>query len=328
MAEAADRSETARFVAGRRGISRVSDIALAANPSPLTGPRRAVLTSLAIVGVGLVILGTYPFEGVVWSEAGLGRLRIDVPDWVVAVAAVSMFAAAVLIVIVLARLRRHAPPLPSPETLWDRIRRAVTFVATLALIVLLVHYGRDFLRRLQERIAELQFGQGLGEIDVEAIPDSVLSPLASDLVSILILLVAMATLAGAGWIAYAVRFGGIEAPDAADGTPAELAAAVEESLDDLGNGGEPRQAIIRCYARFELALAKVRLPRRPWQTATEFMHSVLRSMPLPAEQVSGLTSLFELAKFSDHVLGEAERDEAWQALSAIKASLDSRQPHA
>jgi hypothetical protein len=35
-----------------------------------------------------------------------------------------------------------------------------------------------------------------------------------------------------------------------------------------------------------------------------------------------------LAKFSDHVLGEAERDEAWQALSAIKASLDSRQPHA
>ena len=87
-----------------------------------------------------------------------------------------------------------------------------------------------------------------------------------------------------------------------------LAAAVDESLDDLGGEVDARLAIIRCYRRFEHVLASSRFPRAPWQTPLEFMRDALARLPLPPVAVERLTRLFERARFSNEPLALADRD--------------------
>ena len=99
---------------------------------------------------------------------------------------------------------------------------------------------------------------------------------------------------------------------------APLGTAVDESLEDLRAEGDPRRAIVRCYARFERAAADSGLERRPWLTPTEFMREVLARLSLPRAAVPTLTGLFELARFSHHPLGPAERDRAVDALHEIR----------
>jgi len=112
----------------------------------------------------------------------------------------------------------------------------------------------------------------------------------------------------------------------ATATAAEpLQTAVEESLDDLRAEGDPRRAIVRCYARFERAAASSGLERRPWLTPAEFMREVLARLPLPRAAVPTLTGLFERARFSDHALGASERDRAVEALREIRGALALRE---
>ena len=97
-----------------------------------------------------------------------------------------------------------------------------------------------------------------------------------------------------------------------------LARAVDESLEDLRAEPDARRAIIRCYARFERAAAASGLAREPWQTPMEFMREALARLPAPRASVRVLTRLFELARFSDRPLGAGERDQALDALDAIR----------
>ena len=112
-----------------------------------------------------------------------------------------------------------------------------------------------------------------------------------------------------------------DGPDADSAMPAvPLVTAVEESLDDLRAEGDPRRAIVRCYARFERVAADSGLERRPWLTPTEFMREVLARLSLPRAAVPTLTGLFELARFSHHPLGPPERDRAVDALHEIRSA--------
>lgn len=52
------------------------------------------------------------------------------------------------------------------------------------------------------------------------------------------------------------------------------------------------------------------------------MRTVLGKLPLPADTVARLTSLFEIARFSQHPVGPAERENAWRSLAEIRAALD------
>jgi hypothetical protein len=98
---------------------------------------------------------------------------------------------------------------------------------------------------------------------------------------------------------------------------------VDESLDDLASELEARTAIIKCYRRFERVAARARVPRAPWQTPDEFMLETLARLDLPRPAVERLTRLFEIARFSDHPLGEVERDEARSGLEEIRTALES-----
>ena len=109
--------------------------------------------------------------------------------------------------------------------------------------------------------------------------------------------------------------------DDAAAPPAALEAAVDDSVEDLRAEPDARRAIIRCYARFERAAADSGFARRPWSTPMEFMREALRRLPISRAAVPTLTRLFELARYSHHALGPAERDQALAALDEIRTAM-------
>jgi hypothetical protein len=103
--------------------------------------------------------------------------------------------------------------------------------------------------------------------------------------------------------------------------PEVLAAALDESLDDLRADPDLRRAIVAAYARMERALAAAGIPRRPAEAPLEYLERALLSLDTSADAVRRLTDLFEWARFSHHEPEPSMRDEAIDALVAVRDEL-------
>ncbi len=101
----------------------------------------------------------------------------------------------------------------------------------------------------------------------------------------------------------------------------DIAAALDESLDDLRSEPDLRRAIIAAYARMERALAAAGLPRWASEAPSEYLQRALASLDTSGESVARLTELFERAKFSQHDPDPSMRDEAIDALTAVRDEL-------
>lgn len=108
--------------------------------------------------------------------------------------------------------------------------------------------------------------------------------------------------------------------------PPELLLALDESLDDLRADPDLRRAIIAAYARMEKALAAAGIPRKPAETPLEYLERVLRSLDTSEGAVRRLTDLFEWARFSQHEPEPQMRDEAIDALVAVRDELRAAEP--
>lgn len=97
--------------------------------------------------------------------------------------------------------------------------------------------------------------------------------------------------------------------------------ALDDSLDDLRTDPDIRRAIIAAYARMERALATVGMARAPSEAPFEYLERSLVELDAGAEGARRLTELFERAKFSDHALGEPMREQAIDALVAVRDDL-------
>jgi len=103
--------------------------------------------------------------------------------------------------------------------------------------------------------------------------------------------------------------------------PETLAAALDESLDDLQNDPDLRRAIIAAYARMETALAAAGIARHPAEAPLEYVERALLSLDASADAVRRLTDLFEWSRFSHHEPEPSMRDEAIDALVAVRDEL-------
>jgi hypothetical protein len=103
--------------------------------------------------------------------------------------------------------------------------------------------------------------------------------------------------------------------------PEVLAAALDESLDDLRSDPDLRRAIIAAYARMETALAAAGIPRDPAEAPLEYVERALLSLDTSAGAVRKLTDLFEWARFSHHEPEPSMRDDAVDALVAVRDEL-------
>jgi len=102
---------------------------------------------------------------------------------------------------------------------------------------------------------------------------------------------------------------------------AELAAAVDLSLDDLRAEPDPRRAVIAAYARLERVLASHRLPRRPAEAPLEYLERILAEASVSPAAARALTRLFERAKFSQHAVGAEMKEQAIAALETVRDDL-------
>jgi uncharacterized protein DUF4129 len=103
----------------------------------------------------------------------------------------------------------------------------------------------------------------------------------------------------------------------------ELEVVLTETLDDLESEPDPRRAVIRAYARMEKVLAAHGLPRNPAEAPLEYLARVLRELNVRAEAAHALTELFERAKFSQHEIDVAMKDEAIAALATVRDDLQA-----
>jgi Domain of unknown function (DUF4129) len=100
-----------------------------------------------------------------------------------------------------------------------------------------------------------------------------------------------------------------------------LASAIDDSLDDLRAEQDPRKAVIAAYARLERVLAAYDFARDPSEAPGEYLNRILASLAVERRSVRRLTDLFTRAKFSTHEVDEGMKDEAIDALSAVRDEL-------
>jgi hypothetical protein len=85
--------------------------------------------------------------------------------------------------------------------------------------------------------------------------------------------------------------------------------------------GEPRNAIVRCWAELEDAVERTGLARDPALTSEEFASDVLQRFAVGRTEIETLGALYREARFSEHVMGEVHRDAAIRALTALRDDL-------
>lgn len=128
-------------------------------------------------------------------------------------------------------------------------------------------------------------------------------------------------LSGGALFAFERRRPSAPRTEIADDRRGAIVDALDLSIDDLRQELRAERAIIAAYARMETAFTTAGLPRRPSDAPDEFLVRSLHELDVSPEAPSRLTELFELAKFSDHAATLAMRDEAIDALIAIRDEL-------
>lgn len=107
--------------------------------------------------------------------------------------------------------------------------------------------------------------------------------------------------------------------------PEPLAVAAERGLAEVANPDlPPREAIIACYAAMESALAgDPNAAPHASDTPSEVLARAVGNRALSPANASTLVALFTEARFSTHVMTEAHRQTAEQALRSVLGELRS-----
>lgn len=109
--------------------------------------------------------------------------------------------------------------------------------------------------------------------------------------------------------------------DAATRVSRAMSEEVEEQRAVLTQHGEPRNAIVECWCCFERQAHRAGVERRTWQTTAEYVSGVLDQVGADSGAVAGLAELYREARYSDHDITEAHRQQALEDLDTIHRSL-------
>jgi hypothetical protein len=105
------------------------------------------------------------------------------------------------------------------------------------------------------------------------------------------------------------------------GVQAQLREIVDRSLAELRADPNARRAIIGVYHLMEGALARAGLPRTPSEAPREYLARALGAAAVGPDAPRRLTALFERARFGGVELDLGLRDEAIDALLALREQL-------
>jgi hypothetical protein len=209
----------------------------------------------------------------------------------------------------------------APRGRWHLVATLLSFAASVAIAILLLHTGFiDRLRRLEgQRLHPQQAQPAPGRRDATR-KNTRNARLRWDEIAVFAALVA-----GTGAVLLATRRTKRASRPWRFGRAAVVAQAIDDSIDDLRTDPNLRRAIIAAYARMEHALARSGIARRPSEAPFEYVERALLALDTSGDRAEQLTTLFERAKFSQHEPRPEMRDEAIAALVAVRDDL-AREP--
>ena len=105
---------------------------------------------------------------------------------------------------------------------------------------------------------------------------------------------------------------------------AEQMAADAAEQDALLREGEPRNAIVAAWHRFEVQGERAGVARRPAETSSEYAVRILDLVEADSGAVHRLAVLYREARFSEHDITEDHRATALEALAAIRRGAGMR----
>lgn len=108
------------------------------------------------------------------------------------------------------------------------------------------------------------------------------------------------------------------------GRVADTMAADATAQDELLRDGEPRNAIVAAWHRFEVQGERAGVSRRASETSSEYALRVLDLVGADHGAVNRLAGLYREARFSEHPITEEHRAIALDALSVVRKGLGAR----
>lgn len=97
--------------------------------------------------------------------------------------------------------------------------------------------------------------------------------------------------------------------------------ALRGARDSLEYAAAPRDAVIDAWLALERGIAEAGIVRRPAQTTTEYVISVMRALDLPEADLHVLADLYGRALFDDAGIQEDSRGRARDALAHLTERL-------
>jgi NADH:ubiquinone oxidoreductase subunit 5 (subunit L)/multisubunit Na+/H+ antiporter MnhA subunit len=299
--------------------------------------RREPIAWAVVAATGLILA----VAGLLGPEAAGttgARLAVHLPGWVLLIAAASAALASFLLVALTMtpprRRRRkdeeefelyHEPPELTPLAVATLLLLALL---PLGLVGSLFWLGKSQSVETAASVEVVNPAQRVRQAPPPGRPERPVAsaPTLTQLYAGFALLIGLGGLGTVIWLYYEMHLRRLSAEPS---SPAQdrFAAAARKSLEDLRLEPDPRAAIIKCYRRFEEALAAAECPRAPWQTPAEFMRATLARLLLPERAIRELTRLFELARFSCRPLDAADREAAWESTAEIEAALVTGRGH-
>jgi hypothetical protein len=99
--------------------------------------------------------------------------------------------------------------------------------------------------------------------------------------------------------------------------------AVQDAIAELQLGADVRTAILACYQRFCLFLGARGIESQESLTPRELEDLATEQLRVSPDSAEILTSLFEEARYSEHALGDGDRERAVRSLERIRADLEA-----
>jgi hypothetical protein len=227
-----------------------------------------------------------------------------------------LFAIVMLAIVVYSVFSQRIAAGPPRRGRWHLVSTLLSFVGAAAIAAILLHTG--FLKRLQKAAGQHPLKQQGAQTQAQrATPRNLRNPnLRWDEIGVFVVLIA-----GTAVVLIARRKTKRTPRPWRLGRNEEVSLAIDESIDDLRNDPNLRRAIVAAYARMEYALGRAGLPRHPAEAPFEYVERALVSLDTSSASVRRLTALFESAKFSQHEPEPEMRDEAIDALMAVRDEL-------
>jgi len=125
--------------------------------------------------------------------------------------------------------------------------------------------------------------------------------------------------------AIAIALGALAFNTKRKSTIRELAKVLGQTVEMLASGDEYRRAIFLCYENLCSVLMRRNFLRRNFETVREFESAIREALPISEASLISLDRIFEEARYSSHVLGDAHRDNAQLALSSVMQEIEAMQ---